>query len=171
MRANGGRKLIYSNAARILYAVMPADIVFWQLVKRPSAWLVLAFLFFPFFSISTVAWLVLLMIIYHNDEYQLTNYILVFHASIFLICALYWSVKGFICLYLCSSSVHYTCLTGGPGVSMTATFKTATTILRLTFGWIAFILPVRLRERQSADVSLTDIMASPSGKGQASSAD
>uniref|UniRef100_A0A7S0IUM2 EF-hand domain-containing protein n=1 Tax=Calcidiscus leptoporus TaxID=127549 RepID=A0A7S0IUM2_9EUKA len=138
--------------ARIRYAVMPADIGFWQLIRRPELYPVLFLLFFPFASISTITWVVLLLMIDKSDEYQLTNYILVFRAAVFLSVGVWWSIKGFVYFYLCISAIDIDCLDYGPGVSDIQTLKIAMTLARLACGWIAFVLLVRLRlEQERAD--------------------
>uniref|UniRef100_A0A7S4B455 EF-hand domain-containing protein n=1 Tax=Chrysotila carterae TaxID=13221 RepID=A0A7S4B455_CHRCT len=136
--------------AKMLYAVMPADISMWGLLRQPSFY-PFFILLLPFGRISTVTWLVLLAAIDRDDEYQLVNYILLYRSSVFVTIGVYGSIIGFARLFMCVARDAVDCENVAPGVSDYGAITSVTTLLRFSFGWIAFFLHVRLRLRKEEE--------------------
>ena len=134
--------------ARVLYALFPADKSIWYIVQQPLA-IFLMFLLVAPFGISTVMWVLLLLLI-EKGEYQLVNWVLLFKSTNFLKFGLLPLFKNYFELYFRVTGGN--CYVPDP-LDATTNVASALFIGSWTLGWLAFGLYKHRRAQRAAEVS------------------
>jgi hypothetical protein len=134
--------------ARVLYALFPADKSIWYIVQQPLA-IFLMFLLVAPFGISTVMWMLLLLLI-EKGEYQLVNWVLLFKSTNFLKFGLLPLFKNYFELYFRVTAGN--CHVPGP-LDTSANVANALFIGSWSLGWLAFGLYKHRRAQRAAELS------------------
>ena len=75
----------------VLYAIFPADLSFWAKLRCPSLLSIYLLLLFPYYGVSLLMMLLLLLCIDWRCEYSLINYIVLIRALSFITVGLSWT--------------------------------------------------------------------------------
>ena len=134
--------------ARVLYALFPADKSIWYIVQQPLAIFLMLLLVAPF-GISTVMWMLLLLLI-EKGEYQLVNWVLLFKSTNFLKFGLLPLFKNYFELYFRVTAGN--CHVPDP-LDTTANVANALFIGSWALGWLAFGLYKHRRAQRAAELS------------------
>ena len=134
--------------ARVLYALFPADKSIWYIVQQPLAIFLMLLLVAPF-GISTVMWMLLLLLI-EKGEYQLVNWVLLFKSTNFLKFGLLPLFKNYFELYFRVTAEN--CHVPDP-LDTTANVANALFIGSWALGWLAFGLYKHRRAQRAAELS------------------
>ena len=137
--------------ARFLYAILPADAGRWQTLRNPKTVGIFMLSFCPFYAVSVWVFVLLFCLIDKTDEYQLSQYILKFKTTQFLI-GLFGLIQFASKMFYCLDGVndfydgvnvngtHDRCVVAAPGQRPQDDYLIAMEPVRVGFVYLAWFL-------------------------------
>ena len=137
--------------ARFLYAILPADAGRWQTLRNPKTVGIFMLSSCPFYAVSVWVFVLLFCLIDKTDEYQLSQYILKFKTTQFLI-GLFGLIQFASKMFYCLDGVndfydgvnvngtHDRCVVAAPGQRPQDDYLIAMEPVRVGFVYLAWFL-------------------------------
>ena len=129
--------------ATLLYAIMPYDLSFWGVLRRPLLFSIYLLFLFPLYGVDSICVIVLWIYTYKVDEYQLTDFIIKSKGLQFITSGLISGALAFFKMYKCSIQEEgspLACEHKAPGMLPTFPFEFSLLLVRTVLVWITFLI-------------------------------